>query len=149
MRARWSGHVAGVAIVLFVNGCSREDPAITAQRAQACAGPPIKTIEDRQAAYEKGYAINQDFNCIDRQSYDLVQRQEAEYEQARKKRAAMERNPPAAVSALALQKAREGFVSSVSAPASGTPLPDPPPNLFVRSDYRNPQGRMLAAYVTP
>jgi alpha/beta superfamily hydrolase len=34
-------------------------------------------------------------------------------------------------------------------PASGAPLPAPPPQLFIRSDYRNPQDRTLAAYVTP
>lgn len=48
-----------------------------------------------------------------------------------------------------LRAAREGFVTQVSSPASGTALPEPLPRLFVRSDYRNPQDRLLAAYVSP
>jgi alpha/beta superfamily hydrolase len=51
--------------------------------------------------------------------------------------------------APALRVARETFTTTVSKPASGAPLPRPPPDLFVRSDYRNPQNRTLAAFVTP
>ena len=141
-------------LVVLLHACAREDPAVAAERERACAGPPIKTIEDRQAAYEQGYAIDRRYDCIDRRSYETVQRQNAENEKARKERREREeREARTGVQAVrsgpGLRAAREGFVTAVSMPASGSPLPVPPPDLFVRSDYRNPQGRVLAAYVTP
>ena len=136
-------------LATLVTGCSREDAATAAEREKACAGPAIKSIEDRQAAYEQGYAINQHFDCIDRQSFEAVQRQNAANELARKQHAQAGSSSPASQPGPALRAARDAFATKVSAPASGTPLPQPPPELFVRSDYRNPQDRTLAAYVTP
>ena len=141
--ARFVFVAASVAVLL--SACGREDPAVAAEREAACAGPPLRAVEDRQAAYEQGYAINERFNCIDRPSL--------EKEKARKERASQERAAHGGLQAVrsgpALRVAREGFVTAVSMPPSGTPLPVPPPELFIRSDYRNPQNRMLAAYVTP
>jgi pimeloyl-ACP methyl ester carboxylesterase len=155
LRGRPVGEFLFVAMLAaLMSACAREDPVVAAERELACAGPPIKTIEDRQAAFEQGYAINRRFDCIDRHSYETVQRQNAANEQARKEREEREeREARSAMQAVrsgpALSVAREGFVTAVAMPASGAPLPAPPPELFVRSDYRNPQGRMLAAYVTP
>jgi pimeloyl-ACP methyl ester carboxylesterase len=132
-----------------LSACSREDAATAAERESQCAGPRLESIEERQSAAEQGYMINQRFDCIDRRSFDAVQRQNAANEQARKQAAEVRSSLPSRRSETALQAAREGFVTKVSMPASGTPLPEPPSQLFVRSDYRNPQNRTLAAYVTP
>jgi len=129
--------------------CGREDSAAAAERKLQCAGPGLETIEQRNDAMEKGYVINRRYDCIDRKSFEAVQRQNAATEQARKERAKEISNTAALRAAPALWAAREGFVTTISVPASGTPLPAPPPQLFVRSDYRNAQDRMLAAFVTP
>jgi hypothetical protein len=152
----WRGNECRTRAVLIsaflaslLTGCAREDYATAAEREKQCAGPRIESIEDRQAAFEKGYTINHRFDCIDRESYEAVQRQEAENERARRKRAEPPSSLPVAAPEPALRTAREGFTTTVSMPASGTPLPTPPPHVFVRSDYQNPQKRTLAAYVTP
>src|SRR6478609_4035621 len=75
-------------VAALMSACGREDPALAAERESACAGPPIKTIEDRQAAFEQGYGINQRFDCIDRKSFETVQHQNAANELARKQQAA-------------------------------------------------------------
>jgi pimeloyl-ACP methyl ester carboxylesterase len=139
-------------VAALLCACGREDPAAAAEREVACAGPSIKSIEERQAAYEQGYAINRSYDCIDRPSFEAVQRMNAASEQARKERERQEKaggSLRAVRSGPALRVAREGFVTAVAMPPSGAPLPVPPSELFVRSDYRNPQNRMLAAYVTP
>ena len=149
MRTRWSSRIAGVAIVMLVNGCSREDPAIAAERAQRCAGPRLTSIEQREQLLEEGYVILPGWDCISRESWEYMQREKAQFEERRKNAESERRAMPAVVSMPALQKARDGFKTSVSGPANGTPLPTPPADLFIRSDYKNPQGRTLAAYVTP
>jgi hypothetical protein len=145
---------AGIALVAaslaaLMTGCGREDPARAAERELQCAGPRLETLEQRNDALEQGYSINQRFDCIDRRSFEAVQRQNAATEQARKEREQGPGISSALRAAPGLWVAREGFVTAVAGPASGAPLPEPPPDLFVRSDYRNPQNRMLAAYVTP
>jgi alpha/beta superfamily hydrolase len=135
-------------LAVLVTACGREDSATAAAREKACAGP-ARSIEDRQAAYEQGYAINEKFRCIDRKSFEAAQRMKAENERARKQSAEAGSRVSAIRNELALRAAREGIATAITMPASGTPLPSPPPQLFVRSDYRNPQDRTLAAYVTP
>jgi pimeloyl-ACP methyl ester carboxylesterase len=140
--------VLGITVAALLTACG-EDAATAARREQACAGPPVESNEDRQAAYEKGYTINQRFDCIDRKSYEAVQRENAANELAGKQKAEARSSLPAVRSEPALRAAREGFTTKVARPAPGTPLPAPPSQLFIRSDYRNPQDRTLAAYVTP
>ena len=135
-------------LAVLMTACSRENSAAAAARDKACAGP-ARTNEERQAAYEQGYAINEDFRCIDRQSLEAAQRMKAENERARKQAAEAHSSVSALRNELALRAARERIATAVTMPASGTPLPSPPPELFIRSDYRNPQDRTLAAYVTP
>jgi acetyl esterase/lipase len=135
-------------LAVLVSACGREDPAVAADRERQCSGPRLETIEERQNALEQGYTINPAYGCIDRRSYEAVKRQNAA-KSARKESGETHSSLRTARSGTALQVARDGFVTTISAPASGTPLPVPPPDLFVRSDYRNPQDRTLAAYVTP
>jgi acetyl esterase/lipase len=59
-------------------------------------------------------------------------------------------NAAAPESGQSLRAARRGFATRISLPATApTPLPTPPAELFVRSDFAGGQGRVLAAYVTP
>ncbi len=149
-RVLWIGSLA---ITALTTGCSDKDDAIAAERARRCAGPPLTSVEQREELLTQGYVINHGWDCIDRESWEAMERQKLAATQAAKQasRAGTEtpRNVPAPVPVPALEKAREGFKTAVSIPASGAPLPDPPPELFVRSDYKSPQGRTLAAYVTP
>jgi len=130
--------------MVLLTACGSGQSSADAEREKECAGPPLETAEERSVAMIAGYTINQRYDCIDRQSYEAVERQNAATQAAR---AAAKKNSPEGASTL--REARAAFTTTISVPASGSPLPAPPPQLFVRSDYRNPQNRSLAAYVTP
>jgi pimeloyl-ACP methyl ester carboxylesterase len=131
-------------LTALLAACGSGQSAEDAEREKQCHGPPLESAEERSVVMVAGYSINERFGCIDRQSYEAVERQNAATQAAR---AAANKNSPAGASTL--REARAAFTTTISVPASGTPLPEPPPQLFVRSDYRNPQNRTLAAYVTP
>jgi dipeptidyl aminopeptidase/acylaminoacyl peptidase len=48
-----------------------------------------------------------------------------------------------------LDEARQGFTTTIASGASELPAPQPPADLFVRSDYKGGEGRRLVAFVTP
>jgi acetyl esterase/lipase len=67
---------------------------------------------------------------------------------------AVEAPPPRAervpATVVSLAEARRDFRTTIShRPAGSPPLPDPPPELFVRSDYVGASGGTLPAFVTP
>jgi len=141
----------GGLVVLCLSAC-KPDPMQSAAYAAACHGAPLHTVEERQQALEDGYAINRNFNCIDKNSWEEMQRQNALNAEARAKRAAAEKAQAlsqAQRSTQSLADARRGFRTSLSAPASGTPLPKPPAALFIRADYTGAEGRRLPAFVSP
>jgi acetyl esterase/lipase len=113
--------------------------------AAACHGPPVHSPEERESAAVAGYAINNRFDCIDRDSYEAVQAQEASAEKERAAQASARRVVPTVEK---LDEVRAGFTTSITVPASAVPLPKPPADLFVRADYES-SGRELAAFVTP
>jgi acetyl esterase/lipase len=112
----------------------------------ACAGPRLGNVEARQKAMEEGYAINRDHDCIDKQSF-------AEIEAAKKLVDGMVREAVASASASdtgSLAQARQGFSTALSQRASSPqPLPNPPANLFVRTDFASTSGQLLPGYITP
>ena len=115
-----------------------------------CAGPPLKSVEARNDALEKGYLIDRKYDCIDKNSFDEINRRAAEWQAAQKEAQLAAPDAPAAEAELILGEARKGFQTAVSLPGSGSPpLPQPPAGLFVRTDYRSAQNLLLAAYVTP
>jgi acetyl esterase/lipase len=128
-----------------LTACAR-DPMDAPGYAEACHGPPVRTPEDRQKAAEAGYEINNRFDCIDRKSYEGMQALQAYLD---KERAAQDSARDIVPTVERLAEAREGFVTAISAPASGMPVPTPPADLFVRSDYKGGEGRELVAFVTP
>lgn len=136
-----------LALALLTGACAR-DPMDDPQYAATCHGPPLRGIEERQSAQEQGYEVSVRFDCVTRKSWDAVQRSNAESARLRA-RATQEAEERAARPPPSLADAREGFHTALGAPPSGTPLPDPPPALFVRVDYVGGEGRKLAAFVTP
>ena len=139
---------SAVALAIFAAGCSKPDPFDDPYYAAECHGPPLVTVEARQAALEQGYTISVRFRCIEKKSWEEVQRANAlvagMVQQAEREAKEAAARPP-----QSLANAREGFHTAIAAPASGTALPHPPANLFVRADYTGGEGRTLAAFVTP
>ena len=131
-------------LAVLLASCGRGQSRLDAEREKACHGPSFQSVEERSIAMVAGYTINERFDCIDQQSYEAVERQNAATQAAR-----AQANKGLPMGASRLREARSAFTTTVSVAASGSPLPEPPPQLFVRSDYRNPQDRTLAAFVTP
>jgi pimeloyl-ACP methyl ester carboxylesterase len=132
---------------LVLGGCAKPDPFDDPGYAAVCHGLPLDTIEQRQKAQEDGYTISARYGCIEKNSWDDVQRANAlvadmvaKAEHEVKQAEALPAN---------LADARREFHTGIAAPAAGTPLPNPPARLFVRADYIGAEGRTLAAYVTP
>ena len=140
--------IAPLALAATMLGCAKRDPFDDPAYAAECHGPPIHSVEERQKAYESGYSVSARYDCIEKKSWEEVQRAHAmvadmvaKAEQEAK--SARERPP------RSLADERQGFHTTIHAPASGMPLPKPPADLFVRADYVNADGRTLAAFVTP
>lgn len=120
--------VALVARVALVPRSMPQDPA--------CHGGRLD-IAGREQAQADGYEIDRERGCITRASYDRVQSELARWSQAR---AQAETERVQAEHALrhpgrTLAQARDRFVTGVAVHADATPLPRPPGNLFMRSDY--------------
>lgn len=132
----------------ILTGCGG---AKNAEYDAACAGPPLKNSEAREQAQVDGYNINRVHDCIDKVSFEAVAKQRVLWEEAqirnaeaRAAREAADKLPP-----MPLATARANFKTQIAiANRSPTPLPTPPRDLFIRSDYLS-DGRRLAAYVTP
>ncbi len=135
-------------LLLLMTACSPPAPD-TAQQA-ACAGPPLRTIEERNQAMEDGYEINRLFDCIDKKSFEFEQARRLAGEQHNAKTLASERVQMAQRGSTEFVQARHGFVTGITlSDKQTTALPDPPERLFVRSDYKNPQNYTLHGYVSP
>lgn len=67
---------------LALSSCS-DDASTSQEYQQACYGAPLLTIEQRNQALEDGYAINQQYKCIDINSYRAMQEAQAQRETAR------------------------------------------------------------------
>jgi len=119
------------------------DPAV-------CAGPPLRNVQERNDAMEAGYEIDRRYDCIDKRSFEAVNAEKAAWEQRQAERLATERTKLAEAGQPAFAQARHGFQTRLVFPAGEPqPLPQPPPELFVRSDYKNPQNYRLPGFITP
>jgi hypothetical protein len=135
-------------LTMVTAGCAKKDPFADPEYAAACHGPPLESIEARQAAAEQGYTVSVRFDCIEKKSWEEVQRANA-LVAGMVQQAGREAQEAAARPPQSLADARQGFHTAIAAPAGGTALPQPPANLFVRADYVGAEGRTLAAFVTP
>jgi pimeloyl-ACP methyl ester carboxylesterase len=125
-------------------------PAPDPLQQAACAGPPLRTLEARNQAMEEGYTIHRDYDCIDKASFEAGQAQRLAWEQAQARRVASERVQLADAGSTDFAQARHGFQTRIALhDAQPVALPTPPEDLFVRSDYRNPQNYALKGFVSP
>lgn len=78
---RWMvSAILGCCLCLNV-GCSKNVEETPAYQA-ACHGSPLRSLEQREEAQEIGYVINQQYRCIDKASYEAVEKQRALWEAA-------------------------------------------------------------------
>lgn len=81
MRSVAATVLVAAAVALHLTGCSKrieESPAYQA----ACHGPPLGSSERRSQALEDGYLISRQFDCIEKDSFAEVARQQAEWKAA-------------------------------------------------------------------
>lgn len=139
-----------VALVLVFMLPTPGNRKIPAGAEDICHGPRLVTAQERNAAMEAGYAIHPAHGCIEKQSFDAVEKERVAWEQAQAKRVGAERQQMASAGKTSFAQARHGFRTAiVEKDAAKRPLPSPPPHLFVRSDYRNPQNYTLTGYMSP
>ena len=134
---------AGLAMSLLA--CAK-NPFDDPDYARVCAGLPVHTAEEREQAAVEGYTIDNRFDCVTRDSYDTIERIKSEMAKTAAERRVRDLSQPKP--AATLSAAKQGFATKVSVPGSGAALPQPPADLFIRSDYAS-DGRTLAAFVTP
>ena len=58
----------------------RSRPSESDYDKSACAGPPLRTVEARNAAMEAGYTINRQYDCIDQASFASINREKAAWQ---------------------------------------------------------------------
>jgi acetyl esterase/lipase len=133
---------------VFVSGCGPRSAHDDPKYAAACVGEPLTGVGEREAALRNGYTIDERFECIEKKSYEALERTRAE---SRKSVAAQSAATAASGPApQTLAEARAQFETTVrSSAAARESLPEPPEEFFVRSDYASNLGQPLAAFVTP
>lgn len=145
-RALRTGALVSLALMI---SCSR-DPTSDPEYVRACEGQPLRTPEARQAAKERGYAINPRFDCVDRESYAEVDKANRMVAQMLREAEEARKASRFAGPANSLNAARVGFQTKMGVPsAQQLPLPEPPAHLFVRSDYTSGSLGKFAAWVSP
>ena len=137
-----------LACAALLPACGSRNPADDPEYAAACHGLPLLTPEARNTALEDGFSINRRFDCIDKRSWKAVQEANALVNSMVAK-AEREVAGQSARTSQKLGDARQGFRTELGAPSSGRPLPNPPAELFIRSDYDSPGIGKLPAWVTP
>ncbi|GAB6141485.1 hypothetical protein JCM14076_22140 [Methylosoma difficile] len=147
---RWVFGLLVVVVLKFVELMLNDDaPNIGASLyQQSCQGQPLKTEQARQQALNDGYAINNQFDCIDKTSYAQVQEQKAVLPDK-----ASDLNPaeePIPQKIVTLAQARSQFSTQVAyQDPKRHPLPTPPSHLFAKYDYPSADGLQLPAFITP
>jgi len=115
-----------------------------------CEGPRLTDVKAVNDAMEKGYQINQTYHCIDKQSFNEVNAQSLAWQQQQDQKLNTEREKMAEAGEPELAQTRLGFTTAVAIhDEHPLALPQPPANLFVRSDYKNPQNYTLPGFVSP
>src|SRR5215831_1516941 len=147
MGRNFAGFLIGVFLPITIFGYMAKGQSHAHEyNADACAGPQLRTTEARNLAVERGYSISPHYDCIDKASYQRVSQASAAPAPVAThvvlQSSALDRN-------LTLAQARQRYQTKISVHATeGARLPNPPSNLYVRSDYKDASGRPLAAYVS-
>jgi dipeptidyl aminopeptidase/acylaminoacyl peptidase len=119
---------------------SEVDPAI-------CHGPAL-SVAEREQAMQDGFDIHMSYGCITKESYAAITAQQKSYEQAQAARLKEERAVLAQAGAGSFEQARLGFQTKLTFGTSEIPLPNPPSELFIRSDYKNNQNYALPGFLS-
>ena len=146
-RTRSSAHLACI-LLLALTGCEPSSPP--AYDAAACVGAPLRAAAAREHALEAGYEIIRRYDCIDRNSFDGMQRAKAADAASKRQVAATPASAPGTKPAQTLREARRGFITALAqAPAHAPPLPHPPAALFVAIHYHAARNPAAPAFITP
>lgn len=149
--SRYLGTIIGLLVLLVVVSMTAPKPRSSADYDQSvCAGPPLRTIEERNDAMETGYSINARYGCIDKSSFEAINAQQAAWEKQRQQKLSEEREALAQTGATSFVQARHGFQTQVALrDPQPLALPEPPIHWFVRSDYQNAEHYRLAGFMSP
>src|SRR4030081_2771118 len=112
-------------------------------REEACAGPPLTSVEERDVLKVAGFTINERYNCIDKLSFATA----GKVGKVSQVAASPMQSDVSATNGASLADARRGVSTTLSQRAiSPRPLPTPPPTSFVRTDYASTAGLVLPAF---
>jgi len=130
------------------------DAAQQASFDSQCIGPAITDpnayVQAQEEAAEEGYTINRTLRCIDRPSYESVQAEKVAFAKRQAQQQAEQRQRLADAGQSQLTLARLGFQTAIQIKdANPAPLPNPPAELFIRSDYQGAKKNWLPAFITP
>ncbi len=113
---------------------------------EACEGNPFKDTSQREQAMEDGYAINEQYKCIDKKSYQAGQVQRRKWDQAKLERERLEK----VLASQTLAEARKNYLTTTEDDTDEREAtPTPPANLFIRSDYQTADGLSLVSFISP
>ncbi|GAB6141958.1 hypothetical protein JCM14076_26870 [Methylosoma difficile] len=116
-----------------------------------CAGPPLtNNVAAIEEAQTKGYQINRQYDCIDKKSFDEVNAEIKQQQEERNEMLDEQRIQLAVAGESALAQARHGFETAIKIKNTQTqPLPNPPSELFIRTDYKYPHHPWLPGFISP
>jgi hypothetical protein len=141
---------ASIFVIALFGYVRRESSSATAYDESVCEGPRLRTVEAREAAMEAGYTINRGYDCIDKKSFESVRSEKEQWDRAHAAAAATAAIAAARGPGPTLAQARRDFRTTVSVPSpAALPVPRPPADLFVRSDYTSVTHETFAAFITP
>jgi|CXWL01.1.fsa_nt_gi pimeloyl-ACP methyl ester carboxylesterase len=148
--SRMLGVILALVVLLVIAALMPKPGAPKPYDETVCAGPPLRTVQEREEAHEAGYVINGRYGCIDKASFEQVKQQQLAWDRQHAEQLANERKVMIETGAPSFAQARHGFETRIGGPnPDPQPLPQPPAELFVRSDYRNAQNHTLAGFVSP
>src|ERR1700710_920736 len=64
--------IVGLLGLGLVVGLVRKQHPAERSREEACAGPPLTSVEERDVLKVAGFTINERYNCIDKKSFETV-----------------------------------------------------------------------------
>jgi hypothetical protein len=110
-----------------LGACSKPDPLQDPEYAAACHGLPLDA-PGREKAQQEGYVLVARFGCIDRNSWDEVQRAHAMVADLERQATRQIKEADALPGNLAQARTRERRSSSSARSTTCTPPPTPWPN---------------------
>ena len=117
------GPVGLLLVVALAAGCSGK-PEEAAGYQAACHGPPLGSVERRNAATEDGYSIDRRYDCIEKASFAAIEGQRIRWEAANTPEAIARRNADYAESRARSGRERTRYTGTSAASTSTGSLPE-------------------------